>query len=94
VGDGLHGLTPFGSGEGFDDVEGFFGLLGGVCDVFIEGEFGVKGDAENFGFRLVGIRVLFMVRDKVLRCSELSGVKRVADDFSGLSRRLFSRVHV
>jgi len=49
LGDGFNGLAPFGGGEGFQDVGGFLCFPGNGVYVSGEGEFGIEGDAENFG---------------------------------------------
>lgn len=46
------------------------------------------------GFWFVGMVVLFIVSERVSWNSELSGVNRVAEDLSGLSRRSLSWVQV
>lgn len=51
---------------------------------------GSKVMPSSFGFLLVGIRVLLMVKDNLLLYCLVSEVNRVADDLSGLSIRLLS----
>lgn len=46
-----------------------------------------------FGFLTVGMVVLLIERFRVMSYSAGSGVKRVEEDFSGFSMRLFSLVH-
>ena len=56
--------------------------------------FGSRLSPRIFGFLIVGMMVLFMVRFSVVLYSAGSGVKSVEVDFSGLSIRLFSFVHL
>ena len=46
-----------------------------------------------FGFLVVGMVILLIVRFSVVLYSAGSGVNRVEEDLSGLSRRSFSLVH-